>query len=1070
MTNPAAGPPSKSYAEIFRAASEGLRFEIVPNFEAEDRPASQPFALLSDGGRYSKVLLARVVSAGGTVLRDVALKVQRDEYASEPIQQVGRRNEDTNPSIARLWRREIESLTKFAQGSTGVVQILDLFDFDQGKGPDSEPSQSKPVLYCRKTRDLFHALCPECTGLLEDCRDEQLIDRVRAHLKDSGSAQPALGPYEGTTKRALYCPRCWAGKTDIKDARLYVRSFPSNRTAKDYGEVLSDRDGLYARLGNAMEKGTIDPRLMPCVKCPERSHCFDPGQGTRRPVSDRIHPLSFYEFYAIPMDCLHLQYDIASQIIGGRDFKEYVSSVQRTVDYSTGQKYLLSRITPARDGQRLTVYDPNTSPEQYCLEVLKLKLSLFRDVCAGLARIHESCRSPHLDLKPENIMVKMARAHQETPALWALEAHIIDLASAKPFFHDEDEEQTFIFEPPKNVNETYTSPVMLDTNNFGMQRKGTLKLRNLIENPDFCIIEATITDTSMDSRHYSERDSVVAYMNKAGPLLEGLRVIYTVKPDHSRVSALDLRSIPVHLSADQIRAVRDLIDKNIVASDFIYWKYKCFHIPCDIYSMGMLLLQSLLETDIVHDGTAGAPAFGQGMSQIKAQVDTLRVRLENEYPNTPSVKESLIKKLKAAENAADMAAPERRRPAWCSKKNLLYRPGEQNWKKAESIPDEIWQEALVIAFKMLTNIQGFSYCTNNSDFDVGNPSTIVNRALMAVDVLVDVIHSRLFGLQAVARSVHEALQDLSEAENLSDDASADQLSKAAKELSEGIAQFCSQQVTMVCGSRDLGDSNMGAEIRKILEQELRKLPSPPERRYLSRLLRDRYPYVGESARQTHSRLTDQLKLLRAKLSRLLSVAGSRSSDPPDDAIEKIVDFCIAMKDCVDKAPKGTDWIEAVYRNPFDELEDPPRPWPLEELLSTWQKGGSRTDLASTAARILGDHHEMPYELVRSFRRAADKFRIRMEKQFREELAAHQLKQEKRGLLGRLGSKGTDIEGLSKQLGGSLFGSEFREWFLEELLNTVLETQNARTGSDETQGRIIRRRATPERPEDTLPEK
>ena len=89
------------FASFLLAASSGIKFELQPNEDANSKDESQerqPFATLSEAGRYSKVILGRVISPGGAVLRDVAVKIQRDRYTHE---QNGGQSMDTNPKINR---------------------------------------------------------------------------------------------------------------------------------------------------------------------------------------------------------------------------------------------------------------------------------------------------------------------------------------------------------------------------------------------------------------------------------------------------------------------------------------------------------------------------------------------------------------------------------------------------------------------------------------------------------------------------------------------------------------------------------------------------------------------------------------------------------------------------------------------------------------------------------------------------------------------------------------------------------------------------------------------------------
>lgn len=770
-------PPLESTASFILEGSQGLRLELLPNSGMEDDRTAAPFAILSDQGRYSRVLLGRVVSRGGSTVREIALKIQKDDVRHGKASAHG--EIASNEAIEDLWKREHQNLLPFAeQPDAGVVNLLDLLG-SPAEGSTLEPV--RPVLYCRERRVYFHPRCPTCGRVLRDCKDNVVTHTVNQDIKGQGG-RGQVEFYDMSTSRALYCKACCAHP---ETRRLYVKEFPPELTASDYCGSVLNAPALYRELvtsgvataaDTAGETPCKDPSdanegsprsdTLPCVGCDLRDECRtpDPAESDARlRVEDRLVPLSFYDFYALPLECLHLRYDHAVQIIGGRSVADLEASFRQAMGYNGAQRDLLAAVRPTLDGKHRLLY-AKADTKQHTLEVLKLKLGLFRDTCRGLRNVH-AYSGPHLDLKPENIMVKVSRERSEVPALWAMSAKVIDLASTQPFSTSRGNEEGIIFRPPHNFHKVYTDPVMKDPGSFDDPHQADFHFTGLTEapgTPGSYLIHGLLSGGELDGESYSERDAVTIDLGEHDPRLSGASVLFYC--ERGETDKLTIVSGPQKLRAIDVAHIQKLADERKKIEKCTFRSFRCFHIPCDIFSLGILLLQTLLETE--DEATHDAPARGgQKIVSIKKYaetfVQTLADKVERERIPVGERLERLTswcREVFAQEQQEWM--DDRSKPIpWFACQNLIYAQGERS-QLGDELPFDLFQDGVIIALRLVSKIEGFSFCRDNSDFDPGAPNAKVSEVFEVVSDLHDRVVARLFGHQPLARDVETALERL----------------------------------------------------------------------------------------------------------------------------------------------------------------------------------------------------------------------------------------------------------------------------------------------------------------------
>src|SRR5688572_29128278 len=401
----------------FGAAGPGPRLALLLGSGPDD-----PFVRLNDSGRFSTVLLGRVAAGPDTTVRLVVFKIQRNSYR---LAQPAGLTRVTNADIDDLWARKRNHL--FPGGAGGTVAPLDLGE---------SFTHQRPITFCRESGKYFHPLCPRCADLLEDCRDDALL---REH---------GLPAYSESAIRYLHCRRCAAAGDTLT---VYTYSLPDAEEHPGPKTVIRRREDLYRDMEALLRpdlpadlRARVD-RLFPCVKCSHRSPrpgaedtrasagpAIDGSPGPVRvvepPEDGALVPLSYHEFHAIALEPLELHYDQLVDLLGGAPWKDVRA---RAVEQAgaAGREHLLAPLDQAFSSPLQWLHEHDTTG-LFPLEVLRLKLMAFTQLCRALRDYHARLRKPHLDLGPRSVMASIPSPGPELPARWHFQVKIIDPGSA----------------------------------------------------------------------------------------------------------------------------------------------------------------------------------------------------------------------------------------------------------------------------------------------------------------------------------------------------------------------------------------------------------------------------------------------------------------------------------------------------------------------------------------------------------------------------------------------------------------------------------------------------------------
>ncbi len=727
---------------IFLPSSEqkGFRIEFLfykPRSGELLEEFNIPFFTLCDTGRYSRVLAAQIVSESNQVIKRIALKIQKDQYSQHPEPMVF--SEETNLRIDQMWNRELNNLKKFSSKKTNIVSFFDW----------SLKQPLKPVFFCKKQRVFLRPVCPECSKILTVCRDDTLLSRRM------------LTPYSKGLRRYIYCPKC--AHKDDKKVVFYNHQPSENDISKGVagpGQLYQDIIGSrIINPDNITEDGNLPQELsanLYCLSCADRQECFSPSSSssTIRAAEKYLTPLGFYDFYLLPLEFIDLRVNEFNELLSDSEAQKAWSFVkepylQGEEDTSTepprhllqGGNFLLPKVGGAR-----------------ALEVLFLKISLFHQLCEGLRQFYTVCKQPHLNLRPENVMVKIIETISNLPNLWNFEVQLIDLSSAKPFMPDSKFPEYFqhIYYPFLSQDKLYTMPVL--DQEFGRQIWMNIALQ--AKSPDqqdhdesIYRIQGVLSSDKVDLRTISEKDllHITLHQEQLG-LWE---VKFWGKKTTQDGKKCMIEGFAQDLNPKDIKRIEMLFDQNI---EVLISIYPAYNVPYDLYSMGIMFLDTLLANN------------SNDRLDIYNAHEAICNLLDIYVNNHPLADDSEIMNYfhdicRIGQTAKVL-----------SQENIFFNPAD-NQLESSLIPETLWQEALGIAFCLSSSIPGFSYCRNHGDFDTDRPEQKIEQVLSALYALSQKIYTELFQTHQANADILPILYDV------------------AGELKQKLSQELSQEVS-----------------------------------------------------------------------------------------------------------------------------------------------------------------------------------------------------------------------------------------------------------------------------------
>lgn len=306
------------------------------------------------------------------------------------------RQPPSNAELDRVWQQERAELLRVH--SPHVV------------APVAVPpamTQSPPVFFCRRVDTYFHPVCPETGAMLSVCRDDAVL------------AAAGLPAYGDDTVRYLHA------SGGASSSSFYVKDGEPTATATARIESMG---GLIRGWSRVLEGDQVLPDL-PCQTCEHRVECFAAPTG-RVLAEQHLHAVSFYDVDSIALELASTDFDTAIMRLGGGFADAAPSGWVNSFDR-----------------------------RQRTLEVLRLKLAAFADVCRGVAALHAAGR-PHLGVSPANLVAFDGAGSSAMPAHWQLRFALTDLGGATPVQVPGGATET-LWQPGREVSEDETSRLFL---------------------------------------------------------------------------------------------------------------------------------------------------------------------------------------------------------------------------------------------------------------------------------------------------------------------------------------------------------------------------------------------------------------------------------------------------------------------------------------------------------------------------------------------------------------------------------------------------------------------------------
>ncbi len=661
----------------------------------EPEALADPFVTLGDRGGFSRVLLAEVVGVRGAPLLPVAVKLQSDEY---PFLPEGAGVGLTNDDVEAAWRREIEALERCGPaGGGGIPAPVEVLD-----RPPGEAALLPPTIYCKRRRAFFAAPCPACGAPLADVRDDRLLESLALPRRDRSLA------------RFLACGAC----LERGATRLWTLIKEPDTGAA--GAAVGDAQDLFRALGPlARRPGGV----FPCQGCEHVPGCHpeaSAGEALRL-----LTPVTFYESRAIALPFVHLRWDEAMPLVGGAPLE----AIARGVAVEPGRRREIERLAPLLAAQPAHLFSHDVAGK-LGLEVLRLKLGLFAQLCRAVATLHRHAGAPHLGLTPTRVLAAVDPEPAGLPWLWRLGVRLAGVgnARARALPAGGDALPVTPYERPLLVDPIFAPPLLRETPLADLPGVAT-PLALTAAGAAGVVLELTLAADAVDLAGVSRNDVLdVSIVQARPPLAQRLVAV----PAGPAARGLRLRTLPFPADTSLRDTLAQLVGTPLPRTRFTV--HPCLHVPVDVHALGMLLLVGLLG----HPARSPA-AVGAAVDEVRQRL-LLRGRSLGDDPGDALLAE-----------AVDALATD------AFAKGHLFADPEAHAAAASVLPDALWHDALLVGLRGVTWLRGFGICRDAADFDPQHPEVKTEYLLELVESLLRRIDAALLGLPGRDAEVRAAL-------------------------------------------------------------------------------------------------------------------------------------------------------------------------------------------------------------------------------------------------------------------------------------------------------------------------
>ena len=668
----------------------GFRLILRRDSDEQGAGALQPFVLLDDSDQFARTYLMVLTTRAGEVIGSCALKMQRSEYAIQ--RRLGHTKMTvTNPEIEARWIQERSQLLKVQADGPRVPAVFDI----TAAGSETSAGTIPPHLFCKHRQVLFVPRSPVSAQRLQVCRDDALL------------AKHGLPTYAGSLDRFLYAP------ADVEPGKVAFFSLRQptlpTQTPVHTAEELCGAQGQVVSGSQRIAKDAplLHEELrhtLPCYECTEAKKCYPPKKGYALAV-ERLVPLNFYDAQVLCTELGDLTFDQCSDLMGGRRADE-----------------VLEEDAQAPQGSRRRMCFFEGDPRgRGPLESMRLKLWLVSEVACSLRRHYLSCGQPLLNLSNRSVAIKMSHAGSQVPALWALEVGLVGSAATSPVSLPDVKSE--LYSPPISLEPLYASRRLQSAKlTFGELRQGSLEVLacERKESAGGSVVtyqlEACLEDASLREQEICGADVFQVFLPEDLGLGASGELMATpsgqAKDNGRTIVTAQAPAVPKAWSAG-------ISEKKPVRLESInYALYPSYHLGCDLVGLGLLLYRALVIND------------RQSLAAVRSQIESMENSLASDQAaHTVDVRAWVNDWLErqASGDSEDQAL---------GKRQVLYHAIDRMEARAGSIPDSLWQQCLGVGLRLVTNIEGFSFCES-----AGGPPA--EGAVAVLDQVIGQLHELL---------------------------------------------------------------------------------------------------------------------------------------------------------------------------------------------------------------------------------------------------------------------------------------------------------------------------------------
>jgi len=714
-----------------RTFPDPIRLLHRPGLDADDRQPLDPFIRLSSDAHPLRAYLACLEVDGRVIVPHLTILMERNEYLGSRTG--GARAPIDNRQVERIWH---QGLLRHNKTESKSISSTDERAFPAGLVDGKVPRHS-PLAWCRKTGAYITPLCPACLGVMGTCRDEVLLRR-------SG-----LPSFERNLIRILYCRAC---SSDTKRPPVFYTYSLRKVDGLAEGVQLRRRSELYRDLGPRIasaeaqtdtssaipESGMTSSvgDLHPCFQCEHRASCYPAGRNVndQLPAEDLLFPLAYYDFYWLPLEPLPLDFHEIVAFLGGA----FPADLTTTQADPTAASPLRHEVLAELDRPGNQFFFAGDSTGLFPLESLYLKLSAVAGLARGAQDVLEKTGYAHLALTPDRLRGCLSIGPSILPIRWGLSLKIGDLlTTATPVELEADQVPGGI----QVGSFPYPCPEAFLPAGMHRSQVENLWMRLAIEDlrtekssgERRAHLQARLT--ASDLYHAAEHGNhdLVRVNLAVGPA-GGQRIVFFGKKTGSLAGGF-LFSGSTGLLTEDVFASLESSDLPISNNVEVILGH-AFAAPADVMSLGLLMLRLLLSNDNQDTNHLDARQVGALAEAVAGDLDTpdfgARDRLHQAFQKEGIVSESTA---------------------------ILHRQIDRAGGADAAMPSGLWEDTLLLALRMGSNLPDWSICGTQDDYDASDPAEPLRIVVQELDELVERVRGSLIGSAGLNATVQEVCDD-----------------------------------------------------------------------------------------------------------------------------------------------------------------------------------------------------------------------------------------------------------------------------------------------------------------------